>query len=43
LAKLLDLNQVQSDILNIVFKIADDEGLLLIDIKDLKAMLNYVS
>lgn len=43
LAQLLDLNQVQTDILNIMFKIADDEGLLLIDIKDLKSMLNYVS
>jgi len=43
LAKLLELNQIQSDILNIVFKIADDEGLLLIDLKDLKSMLNYVS
>lgn len=41
LARLLELNQVQTDILNIVFKIADDEGLLLIDIKDLKAILNY--
>ena len=43
LAKLLELNQIQTDILNIVFKIADDEGLLLIDLKDLKSMLNYVS
>ena len=43
LAKLLDLNQIQTDILNIIFKIADDEGLLLIDLKDLKSMLNYVS
>ena len=43
LSKLLELNQIQSDILNIVFKIADDEGLLLLDFKDLKSMLNYVS
>ena len=43
LAKILDLNQIQTDILNIIFKIADDEGLLLIDLKDLKSMLNYVS
>ena len=43
LARLLGLNQIQSDILNIVFKIADDEGLLLIDTKDLKAMLNFVA
>lgn len=42
-ARLLNLNQIQSDILNIIFKIADDEGQLLIDIKDLKAMLNFVS
>ena len=42
LARVLGLNDLQSDILNVVFKIADDEGLLLIDTKDLKAMLNYV-
>ncbi|MDO4938830.1 MAG: DUF853 family protein [Lachnospiraceae bacterium] len=41
LSRLLGLNQIQSDILNIVFKIADDEGLLIIDIKDLKSALNY--
>ena len=41
LARLLELNQVQTDILNIVFKIADDQGLLLLDIKDLKAILNF--
>lgn len=43
LAKLLGLNQTQSDILSVVFKIADDEGLLLIDTKDLKSMLQYVA
>ena len=43
LSRILSLNETQSDILNVVFKIADDEGLLLIDTKDLKAMLNYVS
>lgn len=43
LSKLLDLNPTQTDILTIVFKIADDEGLLLIDTKDLKAMLQYVA
>lgn len=43
ISRLLDLNQTQADILNIVFKIADDEGLLLIDMKDLKSMLNYCS
>jgi len=43
LSRLLDLNATQSDIMTIVFKIADDEGLLLLDTKDLRAMLNYVS
>ena len=43
LSKLLDLNPTQADILTIVFKIADDEGLLLIDTKDLKSMLQYVA
>lgn len=43
LAKLMDLNDTQSDILTIIFKIADDRNLLLIDTKDLKAMLQYVS
>ena len=42
LSRLMDLSDVQSDVLNLVFKIADDNGLLLIDIKDLKAMLRYV-
>ena len=43
LSRLIDLNDLQADILSIVFKIADDNNLLLIDTKDLKAMLNYVS
>ena len=43
LARLMELNDLQSDILSIVFKIADDNNLLLIDTKDLKAMLNYVA
>ena len=43
LARILGLNPLQSDILSIVFKIADDNKLLLIDTKDLKAMLKYVS
>lgn len=42
LSRILDLNETQSDILTIVFKIADDENLLLIDLKDLKAILEYV-
>lgn len=43
LAKLLGLNDIQTSILNVVFKVADEEGLLLIDIPDLRAMLNYVA
>ena len=43
LSKLMDLNDTQSHILTIVFKIADDQNILLIDTKDLKAMLQYVS
>ena len=43
LSRILNLNDTQSDILTIIFKIADDEGLLLIDTKDLRAMLQYVS
>ncbi|MGN0513788.1 MAG: helicase HerA-like domain-containing protein [Lachnospiraceae bacterium] len=43
LARLMDLTKTQEDILSIVFKIADDEGLLLIDTKDLRSMLAYVA
>jgi len=43
LARLMDLNPLQTDILTIVFKIADEANLLLLDTKDLKAMLNFVS
>ena len=39
---LLGLNKIQSDLLDIVFRIADEEGLLLLDMKDLRSMLNYV-
>ena len=42
LARLLGLTEVQEGVLNIVFRIADDQHLLLIDLKDLKAMLQYV-
>lgn len=42
LSRLLGLTAVQEGVLNIVFRVADDNGLLLIDLKDLKAMLNYV-
>ena len=43
LARLLELNETQTGILNIVFRIADDRGLLLIDMKDLRSMLDYVA
>ena len=43
LARLLGLNETQTGILNIVFKIADDRGLLLIDMNDLRLMLDYVA
>ena len=43
LARILELNETQSDILTVIFKIADDEGLLLLDTKDLKSMIQYVS
>lgn len=43
LGRLLNLNDVQSGVLDIVFRVADEKGLLLIDIKDLRAMLGYVS
>ena len=42
LSRLLDLNETQSGVMNAIFKIADDQGLLLIDIKDLRAMLDFV-
>jgi DNA helicase HerA-like ATPase len=42
LARMLDLNDTQAGVLNLVFKIADDQGLLLLDLKDLRAMLQYV-
>ncbi|MCR5277815.1 MAG: DUF853 domain-containing protein [Lachnospiraceae bacterium] len=43
LSRVLGLNDTQSDVLTCIFKIADDENLILTDTKDLKAMLNYVS
>ncbi|MDF1485481.1 DUF853 family protein [Ramlibacter sp. H39-3-26] len=42
LARMLDLNDTQAGVLNLVFKIADDNGLLLLDLKDLRAMLQYI-
>ena len=43
LSRIMGLNDLQSNILSIAFKIADDNDLLLIDTKDLKALLNYIS
>jgi DNA helicase HerA-like ATPase len=42
LGRLLNLNETQSSVLSIVFRIADDQGLLLLDLKDLRSMLQYV-
>ena len=42
LSRILDLNDTQSDLLSVLFKIADDEQMLLLDTKDLKAFINYV-
>jgi DNA double-strand break repair helicase HerA and related ATPase len=42
LARMLGLNDTQEGVLNLVFKIADDSGLLLLDAKDLRAMLQFV-
>jgi len=42
LSRMLSLNETQEGVLNLVFKIADDNGLLLLDSKDLRAMLKYV-
>jgi hypothetical protein len=43
LSRLLQLNETQDGVLNIVFRIADERGLLLLDLKDLRAMLDWVS
>ncbi len=43
LARMLDLNDTQQGVLQLVFKIADDNGLLLLDLKDLRAMLQHVA
>ncbi len=42
LARMLALNEIQSGVLNLVFKIADDNGMALLDLKDLRAMLQFV-
>ena len=41
LARILNLNDTQSSVLNLVFKIADDSGLMLLDLKDLKSMIQF--
>ena len=43
LSRLLNLNEVQEGVLNLVFKIADEAGMLLLDMKDLRAMLQFVA
>lgn len=42
LGRMLNLNETQAGVLNLVFKVADDHGLLLLDLKDLRAMLQHV-
>ena len=42
MSRILDLNDTQTGVLNIVYRVADDKGLLLLDLKDLKAMVQYV-
>ena len=42
LARLLGLTEIQTGVLNIVFRVADDNGLLLLDLKDLRSMLQFV-
>ncbi|MBV9569761.1 MAG: DUF853 family protein [Alphaproteobacteria bacterium] len=43
LSRLLDLNDTQEGALNIAFRVADEQGLLLLDLKDLRTMLNYIA
>src|SRR3984957_16808143 len=43
LSRMMDLNDVAEGVLNIVFKVADEQGLLLLDMKDLRAMLSYIA
>jgi DNA helicase HerA-like ATPase len=43
LARLMDLNDVQEGVLNICFRVADEEGLAILDLKDLRAMLGYIA
>ena len=43
LSRVLNLNETQAGVLSLVFKVADDNGLLLLDLKDLRAMLQHVA
>src|SRR5690606_7060921 len=43
LSRMLELNDTQEGILNLVFRLADDEGMLILDIKDLRSMLQHVA
>ncbi|WP_126401380.1 helicase HerA-like domain-containing protein [Blastochloris tepida] len=43
LARLMDLNDTQEGVLNIAFRVADDDGLLLLDLKDLRALLGHIA
>jgi DNA helicase HerA-like ATPase len=43
LSRLMDLNEVQEGVLNICFRVADEQGLAILDLKDLRAMLTYIS
>src|SRR6266567_5342779 len=43
LSRLMDLNEVQEGVLNICFRVADEQGLLILDLKDLRAMLGYLA
>jgi DNA helicase HerA-like ATPase len=43
LSRILQLNEVQAGVLQVTFRVADDEGLLLLDVKDLRAMLEHVT
>ena len=43
LSRMMDLNDVQEGVLNIAFRVADEQGLLLLDMKDLRAILSFVA
>ena len=43
LSRLMDLNEVQEGVLNVCFRVADEQGLLILDLKDLRSMLGYIS